>query len=132
MLRGVSRYLIMFLGLAFLTLGSLDVDAQHNDNQVVDSPEYSEADSVYITIFVSFVVDTNGVVMAVKVKEVECDSTLLYKDCDKKIIRQYKKEAKRVVLNSGPWKPAKQDGKKVRIKFILPVRMKVLRTDILK
>jgi hypothetical protein len=123
---------MLFFGLVFLILSPLVANGQYDDNQVVDSVEYSEMDSVSITIYVSFVVDTNGSVIAVKVKEVECDSTFSYKDCDKKLIRQYKKEAIRVVENSEPWKPAKQNGEKVKARFILPIRMKVLRKDILK
>jgi hypothetical protein len=132
MLKGVNKYLLLFWSFVFFTLIPIGIWAQDENIRDIDSVEFSKMDSVSITIYVSFVVDTNGSVIAVKVKEVECDSTLSYKDCDKKLIRQYKKEAIRVVENSEPWKPAKQNGEKVKARFILPIRMKVLRKDILK
>ncbi|RAV99057.1 energy transducer TonB [Pseudochryseolinea flava] len=63
------------------------------------------------TVFVGFVVDADGKIADVKtVKGISAE-------CDK--------EAERVIKMMPPWKPGKQNGKAVRVKFVLPVRFKL-------
>lgn len=63
------------------------------------------------SVFVSFVIDKEGVISDVQVIKgisAECD-----------------KEAQRVIKLMPPWKPGKQNGKAVRCRFVLPVKFKL-------
>lgn len=60
------------------------------------------------SVFVSFVVDPNG-----KITEVQTIKGIA-NDCDK--------EAMRVIQSMPPWKPGKQNGKPVRVRFVLPIK----------
>lgn len=63
------------------------------------------------TVYVGFVVDQDGKitdVKAVKGISAECD-----------------KEAERVIKMMAPWKAGKQNGKAVRVKYVLPVKFKL-------
>jgi protein TonB len=63
------------------------------------------------TVFVGFVVERDGSIADVQIVK-GIDS-----DCDK--------EAVRVVSKMPPWKPGKQSGKPVRVRFILPIKFKL-------
>lgn len=63
------------------------------------------------TVFVSFVIDREGIISDIKVVKgisAECD-----------------KEASRVISTMPPWKPGKQNGKAVKCRFVLPVKFKL-------
>jgi protein TonB len=60
------------------------------------------------SVFVSFVVAQDGTIT-----EVEAIKGIA-SDCDK--------EAMRVIQSMPPWKPGKQNGKPVRVRFVLPIR----------
>jgi periplasmic protein TonB len=60
------------------------------------------------SVFVSFVVEPDG-----KISEVQTIKGISV-DCDK--------EAMRVIQSMPPWKPGKQNGKAVRVRFVLPVK----------
>jgi len=62
-------------------------------------------------VFVSFVVDTEG-----KISEVQTIKGISA-DCDK--------EAVRVVQLMPPWKAGKQNGKPVKVRFVLPIKFKL-------
>jgi protein TonB len=63
------------------------------------------------TVFVGFVVDQDGKIADVKtVKGISAE-------CDK--------EAERVIRMMAPWKAGKQNGKAVRVKYVLPVKFKL-------
>lgn len=63
------------------------------------------------TVFVSFVIDREGVISDLQV--VKGIST----ECDK--------EALRVIKIMPPWKPGKQNGRPVKCRFVLPVKFKL-------
>ena len=63
------------------------------------------------SVFVSFVVDTEG-----KISEVQTIKGISA-DCDK--------EAVRVIEKMPPWKPGKQNGKPVKVRFVLPIKFKL-------
>lgn len=63
------------------------------------------------TVFVGFVVDTKGMINDVTIiKGIDTD-------CDK--------EAIRVVQMMPPWKPGKQNGKAVKVRYVLPFKFKL-------
>jgi protein TonB len=63
------------------------------------------------TVYVSFVVDKTGSISEVKtIRGISAD-------CDK--------EAMRVVSMMPPWKPGKQNGKPVFVRFVLPIKFKL-------
>jgi protein TonB len=62
-------------------------------------------------VFVSFVVDSEG-----KISEVTTIKGISA-DCDK--------EAVRVVQMMPPWKAGKQNGKPVKVRFVLPIKFKL-------
>ncbi len=63
------------------------------------------------TVFVSFVVDKEGVISDPQVVKG------IHTDCDK--------EAIRVVKLMPPWKPGKQNGRAVKSRFVLPIKFKL-------
>jgi periplasmic protein TonB len=63
------------------------------------------------TVFVGFIVNADGTISdvhAVKGFSGDCD-----------------KEAERVVRSMPPWEPGRQDGKPVKVKFVVPIRFKL-------
>lgn len=63
------------------------------------------------SVFVSFVVDTEG-----RISEVTAIKGIS-PDCDK--------EAVRVISSMPPWKSGKQNGKAVKVRFVLPIKFKL-------
>lgn len=63
------------------------------------------------TVYVGFIVDNHGNISAVDIIK------SLDPDCDK--------EAMRVVKLMPPWKPGKQNGKAVKVKFVLPIKFRL-------
>lgn len=63
------------------------------------------------TVYVSFVVDQNGLINAVEVKK-GIDAS-----CDE--------EAARVISKMPPWKPGKQRGQAVKVRYIMPIKFKL-------
>lgn len=63
------------------------------------------------TAFISFVVDSDGTIDDVQVMRG------LFDDCDK--------EAMRVISKMPLWKPGKQNGKAVKVRFVLPFKFKL-------
>jgi protein TonB len=62
-------------------------------------------------VFVQFVVDAEGKISEVKtIKGISAE-------CDK--------EAERVIKMMPPWKAGKQNGKPVKVRFVLPIRFKL-------
>ncbi|MBA4055045.1 MAG: hypothetical protein C0490_10060 [Marivirga sp.] len=74
-------------------------------------PAVARRMSIEGSVFVSFVIDKEGVlsdIQVIKGISAECD-----------------KEALRVIKLMPPWKPGKQNGKAVRCRFVLPVKFKL-------
>jgi protein TonB len=63
------------------------------------------------TVFVGFVINANGEIVDVQVVKG------ISKDCDI--------EAARVIQIMPPWKPGKQNGRPVRVRFVLPIKYKL-------
>lgn len=74
-------------------------------------PRYARRKGITGKVIVKFIVDTNGAV----------DSAHIIQGigggCDE--------EALRVVQNMPPWKPGKQNGKKVKVYFTLPIHFQL-------
>ncbi len=79
-------------------------------------PEQAAKDKIQGMVTLSFVIESNGAVE--EVEPIGKPNEDLYN------------EAKRVVLSSsGMWTPAEQDGKKVRVKYLLPVIFRLSSED---
>lgn len=63
------------------------------------------------TVYVSFIVDQNGTINGVEVK--------------KGIDASCNEEAARVISKMPPWKPGKQSGQAVKVRFIMPIKFKL-------
>lgn len=74
-------------------------------------PSNSKRMGVQGSVFISFVVDRDGTLSSVEVI--------------KSLHTELDKEALRVVKMMPPWKPAKQNGKSVRSRFVLPIKFKL-------
>lgn len=75
-------------------------------------PQVAKKDSIQGTVVVQFVVNTDGSIVDVKTVGAKKGGGL-------------EEEAIRVVKNMPKWIPGKQDGKKVRVQYSLPVRFKL-------
>lgn len=74
-------------------------------------PVSAESLGIEGTVYTSFVIDANG-----KISNIEVQRGIS-KDCDK--------EAVRVIESMPAWKPGKQGGRPVAVRFILPFRFKL-------
>jgi protein TonB len=77
----------------------------------VNYPEPSRLLGIEGTVKVNFVVDKDGSVTDIKVQ--------------KSVSKLLDEEAKRVVKEMPPWKPGRQDGKVVRVRYRVPIRFKL-------
>ena len=126
--------IVAYILIAFVSL-ILHASSLYGQTKVVTPIEKADSlpnDSIVITVKVAFIVNTEGEISSVRVVETVCDSTISERDCKKKKIRKLKKEAVRVVKGTSPWKPVKQDGKAVKVKYILPIRFRLLRSDFIE
>ncbi len=74
-------------------------------------PAKAQRMSIEGSVFVSFVVERDGSIADIQIlKGID-------PDCDR--------EAARVVGKMPPWKPGKQSGRPVRVKFVLPIKFKL-------
>lgn len=80
-------------------------------SKTIKYPNAARRMGVEGTVFVGFVVNADGQISDVKtVKGISSE-------CDK--------EAERVIRMMPPWSPGKQNGKAVRVKYVLPVKFKL-------
>ncbi len=81
----------------------------------IQYPPSAAANSIEGTVFIEFVVDTNGSIINVKVlRSVDPDLDA---------------EAIRVVKAMPKWKPGEQQGKKVRTTYVLPISFRLTRDE---
>ena len=73
----------------------------------VKYPKYAKEAGIEGTVMVHFVIDTNGKISEAHVHE--------------SVHPVLDEEAVRVVMKSPKWKPAKKDGKPVRVSYTMPV-----------
>ena len=77
----------------------------------IQYPEEAKKENIEGKVFVSFVIDTKGKIHTVET--VKAVHPLL------------DKEAKRVITSMPKWKPGKKDGKKVSVKYVIPINFKL-------
>ena len=77
-------------------------------NRNIKYPSSARRMSIAGTVFISFVVNPDGTIDQIETLKG------IYGDCDK--------EAMRVIGKMPAWKPGKQNGKAVKVKFVLPIK----------
>lgn len=81
----------------------------------VNYPEMEKQNNIEGVAIVQFVIDTDGEVTEVRI----------FPGTESKATENMRKEAIRVVETMPKWKPGKQRGKAVKVKYTLPVRFKL-------
>jgi protein TonB len=77
-------------------------------NKHIKYPSAARRMSIAGTVFISFVVNADGTIDQIETIKG------IYADCDK--------EAMRVIGKMPAWKPGKQNGKAVKVRFVLPIK----------
>lgn len=81
--------------------------------------QIEQQDSLTVTIFVSFTVDTNGKVNQPKVEKMECTDCDI-NELDKKAVKKLEKEALRVIVEMDDLDPVEKP-----TKFTQPIKMRL-------
>jgi protein TonB len=80
-------------------------------------------DSIRVTVYISFIVDTTGEVKNVFAQKVVCN------DCDSIVKNKCKDEAIKKFKGMPNWIPKRERGKPVEVNYVLPVKMVLPKTE---